>query len=45
VALLIASWNELSDSAIAAGWNFDETPAELDSNDSSDHEEFQLFPK
>jgi hypothetical protein len=44
-APLIASWNELSDSLIAAGWNFDETPAELDSDDSSDDEEFELFPK
>jgi hypothetical protein len=41
-ALLIASWNELSDSVIAAGWNFDEPPAELDSDDSSDDEEFKL---
>jgi hypothetical protein len=39
---LIVSWNELSDSAIAAGWNFDETPAELDSDDSSNDEEFEL---
>jgi hypothetical protein len=30
---------------IAAAWNFDETPAELDSNDSSDDKEFKLFPK
>jgi hypothetical protein len=44
-ALLIASWNELSDSVIAAGWNCDEIPAELDSDDSSDDEKFELFPK
>jgi hypothetical protein len=42
VALLAASWNELSDSVIAAGWNFDKTPAELDSDDSSDDEEFEV---
>jgi hypothetical protein len=44
-ALLIASWNELSDSVIDTGWNFDETPAELDSDDSSDDEKCKLFPK
>jgi hypothetical protein len=32
----------LSDAAISAGWNFEETPIELDSDDSSDDEEFQL---
>jgi hypothetical protein len=42
---MIISSNELSDSVIAAGWNFDETPAELDSDDSSDDEEFELFSK
>jgi hypothetical protein len=42
VTLLITSWNELSDSVIAAGWNFDETLVELDSDDSSDNEEFKL---
>jgi hypothetical protein len=44
-ALVITSWNELSDSVITSGWDFDETPAELDSDDSSDDEEFELFPK
>jgi hypothetical protein len=43
VGLLIASWQELSDSAISAGWNFDETPIELDSDDSSDDESFVLI--
>jgi hypothetical protein len=38
-------WNELSDSVMAAGWNFDETPAEFDSDDSSDDKEFELLPK
>jgi hypothetical protein len=44
-ALVIASRNEILDSVIATGWNFDEMPAELDSDDSSDDEEFELFPK
>jgi hypothetical protein len=41
-ALLIASWVELSDSVISAAWDFDEIPAELDRDDSSDDDEFEL---
>jgi hypothetical protein len=41
-ALLIASSDELSDSVIATGWNFNETPTELDGDDSPDDREFEL---
>jgi hypothetical protein len=41
-ALLRASWEELSDSVISAAWDFDEVPAELDGDDSSDDDEFEL---
>jgi hypothetical protein len=41
-ALLKASWEALSDSVISATWDFDEVPAELDSDDSSDDDEFEL---
>jgi hypothetical protein len=41
-ALLIASWEELSDSVVSAAWDFDEPSAELDSDDSSDDDEFDL---
>jgi hypothetical protein len=42
-ALFIASWEELSDSVVSAAWDFDEPSAELDSDDSSDDDKFDLM--
>jgi hypothetical protein len=41
-ALLLESWQEVSDSLILAGWDFDETLRKLDDLDSSDNDEFVL---
>jgi hypothetical protein len=42
VALLIASWDGSLESIICVGRNFNETPLELDNDDSSDDDEFEL---
>jgi hypothetical protein len=41
-ALLIASLEELLESVISVGWNFNATPLELDNDHSSDDDEFEL---
>jgi hypothetical protein len=41
-SLLAESCGELSESVISTGWTFNETPVELDSDDSSDGDEFAL---
>jgi hypothetical protein len=39
---MLDSWEELFDSVILASWDLDETPADLESDDSSNDEEFDL---
>jgi hypothetical protein len=41
-ALLLASWDELSESCVSAGWDFDEPPEENDDESDDSDDDFEL---